>query len=61
MPLSKKAKRGINAFNRAKNPIYGAKRVSFTVDNTAQYVKAFLKLKEASIDQTHAKSSEVVG
>ncbi len=52
-PMPKrKTKRGISAFNRAKNPLYGAKRIWLYDDKISKFVKAFYKSKGVQVDDS---------
>lgn len=51
MSLSKRARRGIQAFNMAKNPLYSAQHIVLDTKTDA-YVEAYLQALEGSIDDT---------
>lgn len=62
MNLSKKAKKGISAFNRARNPLYSGFRVPLWDDKTASFVDAYLALKEKQLDDSiNGQDGEVAG
>lgn len=63
MYLSKKARRGITAFNKARNPLYSGKYLDFPQADlkTQQYIDAFLSIKGAQNDSNADKSREVAG
>lgn len=49
---SKKSKRGIQAFNKARNPLYSGKRIQLWDDKVARFVESYLKLKEINLDDS---------
>lgn len=63
--LSKRARKGIQAFNRRQyrtgNLSYMTSQLTIGPNNVRTYVDTYLKLKGASNDQTHTSSGEVVG
>lgn len=53
MSLSKKSRRNIADFNRARNPIYSGKFIDIGTDTKLEsYVLAYQKLKEPIDDST---------